>query len=161
MTKGMIFIRTATQSDLSLILHLFSDTILNVNAADYTHEQLNAWSSAAANQDVWLTKLEQDYFIVALIDEEITGFASLTNEGAVDLLYVHKEYQRKGIAASLLRQLEQKANALGLNEITTDASITAYPFFIKHGFYVTEEYVKQRNGVDFLNRKMKKKLRLG
>jgi putative acetyltransferase len=154
--KGNFLIRTATEKDLPIILELFIETILNVNSADYTQEQLKVWSSFAVNTDLWVSKIKQDYFIVAMDDVILSGFASLTNDGSVDLLYVHKDYQRKGIAIELLNALEHNATQHGLKEINTDSSITAYPFFLKNGFVLTQEYVKHRNGIEFHNKLMKK-----
>ena len=157
--KESFFIRTAAIPDLPFILLLFKETISHVNAADYEQEQLQVWASTAENKDQWLLKLDRDYFIVAESEKVIAGFASLNQDGLVDLLYVHKDFQRRGIALDLLKRLEEKAKQLDLIEIFTDASITAYPFFLKHGFTVTEEYIKQKNGVPFLNRKMRKELK--
>jgi putative acetyltransferase len=156
-----IEIRKATEADLPSITQLFTNTILHVNAVDYSQKQLHTWGSFATNIDTWLKKVRDDYFIVAINHNIITGFASLTNTGEVDNMYVHKDFQRLGIASALLHHMELKAIILGFNELTTDASITAYPFFLKQGFTITEEYIKQRNGVDFLNRKMKKFLKPG
>jgi GNAT superfamily N-acetyltransferase len=159
--SSAIFIRLANRDDTDVILHLFRTTIESVCAKDYTPLQLAAWAGSADDKERWLKLIDEQFFYVAEIHEQLCGFASVTDEGYLDTLYVHKDFQDKGIASLLLNTIELKAKELGLTKIHTDASITAYPFFMKHGFAVTETYIKQRNGVEFLNRKMKKELKQG
>ena len=61
----------------------------------------------------------------------LVGFASLTDEGALDFLYVHKDFQGKGIATALLKQVERIARKKGMAMLRTEASITARGFFEK------------------------------
>lgn len=72
-------------------------------------------------------------------DDQIIGFADISYEGYLDRLYIHTNYQRKGIASALLKKLENEAIKHKLTQITTEASITAKPFFLKKGFYIVKE----------------------
>jgi putative acetyltransferase len=58
----------------------------------------------------------------------------------------------------LLECLIQKAKKLNFNEMFTEASISAKPFFEKHCFEVLEQ-VKTINSVGFVNFKTKKDLK--
>ncbi|WP_369809987.1 GNAT family N-acetyltransferase [Gracilibacillus caseinilyticus] len=66
----------------------------------------------------------------------MVGFADISFLGHLDRLYVHKDFQRKGIATALVDVLESEAKKLDLLTIDTDASITAKPFFLHRGYRV-------------------------
>ncbi|MGI6497749.1 MAG: GNAT family N-acetyltransferase [Oscillospiraceae bacterium] len=48
--------------------------------------------------------------------------------GYLDKLYIHNDFQGRGIAAALLRELERRAQKIGLPRFETFVSITAKPF---------------------------------
>ena len=93
------------------------------------------------------------------IDGAIVGFADITTEGYLDRLFVHKDYQRQGIASRLVEKLELVLSKRGVNKITVEASITAKPFFECRGYLVIKEQNKPRlGGVTLTNFLMEKKL---
>ncbi|MES2765294.1 MAG: GNAT family N-acetyltransferase [Bacteroidota bacterium] len=146
-------IRRATESDLDAMLQLYSDTIRTVNARDYTPEQIDAWASGG--EAIRERFNEQEYFI-AEINGEIVGFSSLYPNGYLDFMYVHKDFQSRGIATELLKTVEARAHELLLKEITSDVSITARPFFLKRGFEIERLYTDHYKGQEYENAKMKK-----
>ena len=68
------------------------------------------------------------------------------------MLYVHKDFQRLGIAAKLCDELEK-----GFEDITVYASITAKSFFEKRGYVVLKAQEVERRGVKLKNFVMKKR----
>ena len=84
---------------------------------------------------------------------QIVGFADMDSAGYLDRLYVHKDFQRHGIASELCDRLEQAVDA---ETITTHASITARPFFEKRGYKVVREQQVERKGVLLTNYVMKR-----
>ena len=106
----------------------------------------------------WSRSLNQNYSYVAEKDKEIVGFIDMTSEGLLNRLYVHRDYQRQKIATQLLEKIEMIARAHELTEITTEASITARPFFERRNFLVTTSQLVEKNGVQMKNYKMVKKL---
>ena len=70
-------IRRAIFTDIDEIAELYRDTIIAVDAKDYTEEQIGAWSSTWNNQEGWVRRLEDQYFFVAIIENKIVGFASV------------------------------------------------------------------------------------
>lgn len=102
---------------------LFYNTVHIVNAKDYTGEQLNVWATGQIEQ---------------------TGY--------LDRLFVHADYQGKGIATAICDQLEQSVEG----NITTHASITARPFFEKRGYKVVKEQQVERKGIFLTNYVMTK-----
>ena len=75
----------------------------------------------------------------------------MDNNGYLDRLFVHKDYQGKGIATAIVNELEQQAAIHGISFFTTHASITAEPFFNKHGYHIVSENKVVRNGVELIN----------
>lgn len=151
-------IRRASVADIDEIGKLYRDTITTVNAKDYSKEQINAWASTYNNTDGWIRRIEEQHFYVAAIEDTIIGFASLDNNGYLDLLYVHKDYQGRGIATKLTDKLEKVAREMELPEVTVQSSITSKPFFEVRGYKPTGEKHKTVNGIAFNNTIMAKKM---
>lgn len=150
-----MIIRGYLPSDCTQIAKLFYDTVHSVNAADYTREQLDAWADGHVDSEAWDNSFREHFTLVACDGKEIVGFADMDENGYLDRLYVHRDYQRKGVASSLLRELSQNVKT---DEITTYASITARPFFEKMGYRVVRENIVERKGVSLINYFMVKKL---
>ena len=70
-----------------------------------------------------------------------------TKDGYLDRLFVHSNYQGKGVATAICNQLEQAVDG----KITTYASITAKPFFEKRGYKVVKERQVERQGIFLTN----------
>lgn len=153
-----IAIREAGGPDLTAILTLFEQTILSVNAKDYSPAQVKVWTGSVVQKDRWLRKIAEQYFILALLNNEPAGFASLTQTGYLDFLYVSKDHQRRGVATALYNELETYAKRLALTCLETDASITAKSFFEKQGFTVLRSQQVVIETVPLTNFKMKKQL---
>ena len=149
-------IREATVKDLKQLQELYVGTITTVNAKDYTPEQIAEWASTATRTESLINKLTTQYFYVAEENYQITGFASLENSGHLDMMYVHKDFQNKGIATQLLNTIIKKARSLGAATIDTDASKTARPFFEKHGFTLVQQQTVYINNTGLINYKMKR-----
>lgn len=151
-------IRQANKNDLGEILNLFTETITEVNNQDYSPSQIEAWSSGARDIDRWLQKIDEQYFLITEEESGITGFASITTEGYLDTMFVHKNHQRKGIAKALITALIDYASKKQVQEITTEGSITARPFFEKYGFRVVKKQKVNRKGIEIVNFRMVKPL---
>ncbi len=153
----IVNIRTATLQDLPQILALFENTIKSICKDDYTPEQIEVWTSSVRNTEKWENRIQNQHFIVAELNNIIVGFCSLKND-YLDVLYVHKEYLRQGIADKLYADIESKALSINCKTIIVDASITAKPFFIKQGFEIVKENKNLIKGIEIINYNMKKKL---
>ena len=143
---------------LEEMMELFYNTVHVVCAKDYTPQQLSRWAPANADVIAWKQRLNKNLCKVAVIRNVLVGFSELTEDGHVDCMYVHKEYQRKNIARRLLEELKQIAEERNYEILTTEASITAKPFFEKQGFKVVQVKKKLYNGKEFTNYKMTKQL---
>ena len=146
-------LRDYTKTDCAELAELFYDTVHTVNAKDYTQEQLDAWATGKVNLEAWNESFQAHHTVVAEMDGKIVGFGDMDETGYLDRLYVHKDYQRRGVAAAICDALEQRTKAA---EFTTHASITARPFFEKRGYTVAREQQVERGGVWLTNFVMKK-----
>jgi ribosomal protein S18 acetylase RimI-like enzyme len=89
-------------------------------------------------------------FFVAEEDAIILGFSVLNQESAVvEAVYVSPAAGRRGIGLELLKELEERARALGLGTLRLNASLNAVLFYKRAG-YVAQEESKYRlsNGVE-------------
>lgn len=148
-------IRRYLPSDLAQISQLFYDTVHTVNAIDYSKEQLDVWATGQLDLAAWNESFLAHYTLVAVAGNDlIAGFGDITDEGYLDRLFVHKDYQGQGIATALCNELEA---ATASKHLTTHASITAKPFFERRGYHVIREQQVSRNGVQLTNYVMEKK----
>lgn len=145
-------LRRYQQSDCKELVELFYHTVHTINAKDYTQEQLNVWATKQADLEMWNQLLQKHFSIVAVDDGMIVGFGDIDMSGYLDHLFVHANYQGKGIATAICDQLEQAVQGI----IVTHASITARPFFEKRGYQVVKEQKVERQGNFLTNFVMKK-----
>ena len=145
-------IREYQSSDCEVLAELFYNTVHMVNKKDYTKEQLDVWATGIIDLEKWNQSFEEHYSLVAIDDEMIVGFGDINKAGYLDRLYVHSDYQRKGIATAICNQLEQAVQG----SIVTHASITAKPFFEKRGYRVIKEQQVERQGIFLTNFIMEK-----
>tara|TARA_R110002094_G_scaffold24924_3_gene37143 strand:+ start:592 stop:1065 length:474 start_codon:yes stop_codon:yes gene_type:complete len=149
--KNQIEIRQAALEDLQEITSLFRDTIIRVNSKDYSEQQIKVWASGADDIKKWEDRINKFYFIIAEIENSVVGFAYLKNGNYFDGLFVHKDYQRLGIASKLMRIIESQVMMNGFEIIKSDVSITALPFFDNKYYNVIKKQKKSFKGLVFEN----------
>ncbi|MDR2955708.1 MAG: GNAT family N-acetyltransferase [Prevotella sp.] len=138
-----ISIREAKESDTEEITQLFYETIQSVNIRDYSQEDVDDWSSWYRDTDKWKEGISSQFFIVAIYNSMIVGFGSLAVDGYLDFMFIHKDFQRRGIAAKLLEVLEEKAISQNNKSVYSEVSITARGFFESHGYKVVKQQLKK------------------
>ena len=145
-------LREYITSDCEQLSKLFFQTVHSVNAKDYTKEQLDVWATGTVDLKEWDKSFTEHYTIVAIDNNIIVGFGDIDKTGYLDRLYVHADYQGKGVATAICNRLEQAVQG----KITTHASITATPFFEKRGYKVVKEQQVERQGIYLINFCMEK-----
>ena len=151
-------IRLVTPSDLTELQLLFVGTVTAVCSRDYNGQQIDAWNASIKNTERWIDRIENQFFIVAQIGEVIVGFGTLEQGCYIDLMYVHKDFLRRGIGAAIYSELENEAIRQNRITLISDVSKTARLFFEKIGFKISCEKSKILQGVEFLYYKMSKEL---
>lgn len=147
-----MILRKYIPSDCEQLTKLFFQTVHSVNAKDYTKEQLDVWATGTVDLKEWDKSFTEHYTVVAIDNNIIVGFGDIDKTGYLDRLYVHADYQGKGVATAICNRLEQAVQG----KITTHASITAKPFFEKRGYKVVKEQQVERQGIYLINFCMEK-----
>lgn len=145
-------IRIAQQSDILELKELFQNTVLVINRRDYSLEEVEDWASCGGDHSKWDERIKTHYFIVAVNQQsQIVGFSSISTQGYLHSMFVHKDFQGKGIATLLLTEIERHANVSGIIRITSEVSITARSFFEKRGYKVEVEQKRRANQLCLTN----------
>ena len=157
--KADFMIRVALQSDTVELKQLFQNTVLAINRRDYSQAEVEDWASCGDNLANIKDMIKTHYFLVAVNQQsEIVGFSSITPQGNLHSMFVHKDFQGKGIATMLLNEIEQYAITYGIMRITSEVSLTARPFFEKRGYMVEEEQKRKANQLSLTNFWMAKQM---
>ena len=143
-------IRNYKSEDLPQMVTLFRETIIATCAKEYTLSQRKAW--AGADVSCWDESFRKHKTLVAEEEGEIIGFADM-DEGYLDRLYVHKDFQGRGVASALCDRLESES---GADVLSVYASLTARKFFEKRGYVVIRENTVVRAGTELKNYYMEK-----
>lgn len=152
MWRDKMVIREYEPKDCKELAGLFYNTVHTVDAKDYTKEQLDAWATGKIDLEKWNQAFQEHYSIVA-VDGEITiGFGDIDKTGYLDRLYVHKDYQGKGVATAVCNKLEQAVHG----KVVTHSSVTAKHFFQKRGYEIIKEQQVERQGIYLTNYVMEK-----
>ena len=156
-----MILRKYQSSDCEELAKLFYETVHAVSAKDYREEQLNAWAPGNRELEKWDQSFREHYSLVAVENGKaekglILGFGDLDETGYLDRLYVHKDYQREGIASALCDRLEEYAWEKKAEKVVAHASITARPFFEKRGYRIVREQQVSRRGILLINYVMEK-----
>ncbi|MGG7076618.1 GNAT family N-acetyltransferase [Clostridium sardiniense] len=151
-------LRLYKEDDLKEIITLFYSTVHVINIKDYTKDQVNAWAPMDIDINKWNSSLSKNYTVIAEFNNLIVGFGDLDDTGYFDRLYVHKDFQGQGIATMITLEIENYARSKNIKTLTTEASITAKPFFEKFGYEVIEEQQVYRLGQALNNFVMKKEI---
>ena len=150
--KADFIIRAALQSDAVELKKLFQNTVLAINRRDYSQAEVEDWASCGDNLSNIEDMIKTHYFIVAVNQQsEIVGFSSITPQGYLHSMFVHKNFQGEGIATMLLNEIEQYVITNGIIRITSEVSLTARPFFEKKGYIVEEEQKRKANQLSLTN----------
>lgn len=150
-------IRRLAAQDIPEMRKLFRATVLTVNSKDYTKEEVEDWASCRDSVEHWKELLAKNNYIGALDGQGgIVGFSSMNAEGYLHSMFVHKDWQGKGVATLLLSEVEKIARRYGVHKISVEVSVTARPFFEKHGYKVVKEQKAKANRLYLTNYVMEK-----
>ena len=120
---------------------LFRATVLTVNSKDYTKEEVEDWASCGDSVEHWKELFAKNNYIGALDGQgNIIGFSSMNTDGYLHSMFVHKDWQGKGVATLLLSEVEKMAR----------------PFFEKRGYKVVKEQKARANRLWLTNYVMEK-----
>jgi putative acetyltransferase len=133
-------IRVSTPDDAEGILHAHYSAGHETAKNDYSKAVLNVWSRPVDAERIAAqrTKMETDKSIISFVAVDdlgkILGFGELVPPETLGAIYVAASAGRRGVASALFKTLEVKARELGMKVLRMDSSLTAVPFYVRHGF---------------------------
>ncbi len=158
MTLPTVSLRPFLPDDAGALADIFRASIMELTEEDYSPAQQEAWAASADDEEAFGKRLGACLTLIALIEGEPVGFASLKDNRHVEMLYVHPSVAGMGVGGALVDALEKLAGARGTDALTVDASETALMFFEGRGYQGERRNTVMRNGEWFANTTMKKPL---
>jgi putative acetyltransferase len=83
---------------------------------------------------------------VADVDGVPAGFADLQPDGYIDLFFVAPRSARQGVGRTLMNHILTTARQRNIRHLRSNVSLTAEPFFAKHGFLLQTRNAVQVRG---------------
>ncbi len=130
---NVISLRPYLPTDAELCAAIFRSSVEELASEDYSADQCVAWAARADDPDI-PKRLGSALTLIALVDGEPAGFASLKGAETIDMVYVDPDFARRGVATALLDALVRLAAARGAKTLTSEVSDTARPLFERQGF---------------------------
>lgn len=149
-------LRPYLPADAPALAALFQASIEALAADDYSEAQLAAWA-AAEDEGAFGRRLSEALTIVATVEGQPAGFASLAKD-RIDMLYVDPDHAGEGVGSRLCEALEKLAANRGVATLSVDASDNALGFFQSRGFTARTRNSVPRGGEWLGNTTMQKAL---
>lgn len=131
--SGTLTMRPMLPADAPLLAEIFRASVEELGPEDYSDAQVEAWA-AAADDESFAKSLGEQLTLIAMLDGQPIGFASLKGNDKVEMLYVHPAAIGQGAATMLIDALEKLARGRGVAKLKVDASDTAETFFKSRGY---------------------------
>ena len=151
-------IRPWREADTGELAEVFRRSVREVASRDYRPLQIEAWAAAPGGATAWDERMKARVVFVAEEAGRLIGFIQYESPDHIDMIYVHPERQRRGVASALLAALEAEARRRGVTVLNVEASIGSRPFFAARGFETILPQIVTAHGQDFLNYRMSKRL---
>lgn len=153
-----VALRPYVPADAKRCAEIFRASIEELAAEDYDADQREAWASRADDEEGFGARLAGALTLLAVIDGEIAGFASLKGAEEIDMLFVDPEFARRGVGRTLVDALTRLAEARGARRLTTEASDVAKPLFERQGFTAQKRNLVRKGDQWLANTTMTKTL---
>lgn len=132
--RPALTLRRATLDDAVRIRRVHQASVRSLCSADYSAAQIEAWIGQLLPSDYRHTMREEWQLTwVAQVGTRMAGFSVLDGD-LVRAVYVHPRYARRGVGSALLAAAEAEARARGVQVLRLNASLTAVPFYLRHGY---------------------------
>ena len=154
----MLTTRPAEPADFAAIARIFHQAVRQTARQDYTEAQVQGWSPEEWPPEKWQERTASLEVRVAVIGERVVGFIGFAPSGYVDLLFTDPAFIRQGVARRLLKEAEAGLRKAGVRTTTTEASLTARPFFEAMGYTTFQAQTVTCHDVPLRNFRMGKAL---
>ncbi|MGL6382149.1 GNAT family N-acetyltransferase [Aeromonas caviae] len=141
------------EAHIPRLLDLFEQSVRRLGPAHYSPEQVEQWARGAHHPGL-ANQLREHHGWVIEQDDVPLGFATLSDDGHLSLLYVSADHPRQGLGTLLLERVLAAASQMGLGSLTTEASAFSLALFLRHGFLLTGLETVERGGVQFIRHRL-------
>ncbi|MGL6454415.1 GNAT family N-acetyltransferase [Aeromonas caviae] len=141
------------EAHIPRLLDLFEQSVRRLGPAHYSPEQVEQWARGAHHPGL-ASQLREHHGWVIEQDDVPLGFATLSDDGHLSLLYVSADHPRQGLGTLLLERVLATASQMGLGSLTTEASAFSLALFLRHGFLLTGLETVERGGVQFIRHRL-------
>ncbi len=132
--------------DAAATWEVFHAAVRHTAVAHYSAAQVAAWAPDEVDADRWACRRARAWTLLAVNGKQVAGFADLTDAGELDMLFVHPQHAREGIATRLVAAVVTEARHRGLSRVEVRASRVLQPLLERLGFVLDEDYPANRIG---------------
>ena len=125
--------------DAEAVADLIATTLRTTNRKDYSEEYIEELIARMQPADM-IRRAGSQHFYVVEDGQRIIGSGSIgpywdkEDESSLFTIFVHPEYQGRGVGRKIMETLEQDEFFLRAKRIEVPASITGVPFYLKLGY---------------------------
>lgn len=133
----MNLIRRATNKDYGTLTNIW------LESSRIAHDFIPSSYWEENKQAMENTYLPSSTVFVSELENTVVGFVALV-ESHIAAIFVHPNYQNRGIGFKLLEYIKAQHASLSLNVYKKNRKSTS--FYLKHGFEITDEQIEQQTG---------------
>ena len=129
-------IRRLEISEIEDALSLVWEVFLEYEAPEYSEEGIRTFENTIIKSVEFKNRfLSGDQIMLGAFHEKrLIGVLSISIRNHISLLFVHKDYHRKGVATSLFKNLVNELKNRDVKKVTLNSSRYGIPFYHKIGF---------------------------
>ncbi|MEM0895442.1 MAG: GNAT family N-acetyltransferase [Verrucomicrobiota bacterium] len=134
---------------------IYYEAVHELTRDHYNEQQRHAWATPIEEDPAWAEKwrkrCERKDPWVAVADGEVVGFIEFEPDGHIDCTYVSPSHSKRGHMTAIMNRIFEEARQSNLIRLYAEVSVTARPFFERHGFRVVRDNPHEVRGVPILN----------
>lgn len=127
-------LRDGSDYDAATLAAVFTDAVHALTTDCYDSAQRAAWAPRPPDAAFWRERLRPLHVIVAIQSGACAGFIGYDGGGHIDLLFTAPAHAHQGVASRLYAQAQKHLRHVGVQRVSTRASLAARPFFERQGF---------------------------
>ena len=132
-------IRYVLPHEIGECLELAKRVFLQFEASDYSADGVKTFLDFADDINFRQSFLQgENVFLVCCHDKNIVGILNTRNLSHVSMVFVEKQWHRKGVATRLFAEFIKDRKLLGVKKITLNSSPYGIPFYHAIGFKDTD-----------------------
>ncbi|MEC4983319.1 MAG: GNAT family N-acetyltransferase [Oscillatoria sp. PMC 1068.18] len=144
-----MIVRVATESDISQLGQLYTNSVRYLAPQYYSPAQVQAWASFPSERESFAKFILEPTTFILQEAETIFGFSGIADDGHITAVYVHHNYLRQKIGSRLLATVLESAQVNKIPRLYAEASEFSQPLFAKFGFETYAQEQVERNNVCF------------